>query len=83
MQKLKELWTSLDQNIVVNKRELVLGVAACALAGIVIGTFLSPRITLTIGNNSGNVTGSATDSELQEEISDTPDEESSDEAAEE
>ena len=83
MQKLKELWTSLDRDILVNKRELVLGVAACALAGIVIGTFLSPRITLSIGNNSGNVTGSAADSELPEDNADTPEGESSDEAAEE
>ena len=58
-EKIKKFWTSLDRTISVNKRELVLGVAACTLAGVVLGVFLSPRKTTTIGssngsNNSGN-----------------------------
>lgn len=52
--KLEELWASLDRRIIVNKRELVLGVAACTLAGILAGVLLSPRKTVTIGSNNGN-----------------------------
>ena len=52
-------WKALDKRIIVNQRELVLGVAACALAGMLVGIFLSPRKNVTIGshnasNNQGN-----------------------------
>ena len=53
-EKIKKFWTSLDRTISVNKRELVLGVAASALAGVVLGVFLSPRKTTTIGSNNGS-----------------------------
>ena len=52
--KLEEFWNSLDRAVVVNKRELVLGVAACTLAGVLMGMLLSPRKTVTIGSNNGN-----------------------------
>lgn len=52
--KLEKFWNSLDRAVVVNKRELVLGVAACTLAGILAGMLLSPRKTVTIGSNNGN-----------------------------
>ena len=52
--KLEKFWNSLDRVIVVNKRELVLGVTACTLAGILMGVLLSPRKTVTIGSNNGN-----------------------------
>ena len=52
--KLEKFWNSLDRAIVVNKRELVLGVAACTLAGVLMGMLLSPRKTVTIGSNNGN-----------------------------
>ena len=52
--KLEKFWNSLDRSVIVNKRELVLGVAACTLAGILMGMLLSPRKTVTIGSNNGN-----------------------------
>ena len=52
--KLQKTWTELDQRIVVNKRELVLGVTACTLAGILVGILLSPKKTTTIGSHNGN-----------------------------
>ena len=52
--KLEKFWNSLDRSVVVNKRELVLGVTACTLAGVLMGMLLSPRKTVTIGSNNGN-----------------------------
>ena len=52
--KIEQYWNSLDRMILVNKRELVLGLAACTLAGVVAGILLSPRKNVTIGSNNGN-----------------------------
>lgn len=52
--KLEKFWNSLDRAVVVNKRELVLGITACTLAGVLMGILLSPRKTVTIGRNNGN-----------------------------
>ena len=69
--KLEKFWSSLDRTILVNKRELVLGVAACTLAGVLAGILLSPRKTVTIGshngnNSTGNSTGLTTGDEPEE-----------------
>ena len=69
--KLEKFWNSLDRAILVNKRELVLGIAACTLAGVVAGILLSPRKTVTIGshngnNSTGNSTGLTTGDEPEE-----------------
>ena len=69
--KLEKIWSSLDRTILVNKRELVLGVAACTLAGVLAGILLSPRKTVTIGshngnNNTGNPAGLTTGDEPEE-----------------
>ena len=53
-EKIRACWKSLDHKIIVNQRELVLGLAVCALAGIVAGIALSPRKTVTIGSNNGS-----------------------------
>ena len=53
-EKIAKRWNALDKRIIVNQRELVLGVAACALAGVVLGLFLSPRKNVTIGSNNGS-----------------------------
>ena len=55
--KLEKFWNSLDCSLIVNKRELVLGVTACTLAGILMGMLLSPRKTVTIGSNNGSNNG--------------------------
>ena len=73
--KLEKFWNSLDRSVVVNKRELVLGVAACTLAGVLMGMLLSPRKTVTIGsnngnNNTGNSAGLTTGDEAQDDSSD-------------
>ena len=78
--KLEKFWNSLDRSIVVNKRELVLGLTACTLAGVLTGILLSPRKPVTIGshngnNNNGNSAGLTT--------SDEPEETSPDQEAEE
>ena len=54
-EKIVKCWKDMDRRIIVNQHELVLGVAACALAGVVVGLFLSPRKNVTIGShNAGN-----------------------------
>ena len=54
-EKIQDCWKSLNRTIIVNQRELVLGVAACTLAGIVAGMLFSPRKNVTMGSyNSGN-----------------------------
>ena len=69
--KLKKIWNSLDRTIHVNKRELVLGITACTLAGVLTGILISPRKTVTIGshngnNNTGNSAGLTTADEPEE-----------------
>ena len=59
-EKITKFWKSLDRRIVVNQRELVLGLAVCTLAGIVTGIALSPRKTISIGSNNGNNSGKGT-----------------------
>ena len=53
-EKIKTCWKSLDRRIIVSERELVLGLAVCALAGIVTGIALSPRKNVAIGSNNGS-----------------------------
>ena len=66
--KLEKFWSSLDRTILVNKRELVLGLTVCTLAGVVAGILLSPRKTMTIGShNSNNHAGVSADLTTAEE----------------
>ncbi len=51
-EKMKETWESLNQNIVVNQRELVLGLMVCTLAGMVLGSILHPNVDVTIGSHN-------------------------------
>ena len=53
-ERIKNFWKSLDRRVIVNQRELVLGLAVCALAGIVTGIALSPRKNVAIGSNNGS-----------------------------
>ena len=54
LEKMNISWKSLNREITVNQRELLLGVAVCALAGIVVGSLCSPKKTVTIGSNNGS-----------------------------
>lgn len=54
MKKIKAFWASLEESTVISKRELFLGLSTCALAGIVLGVFFSPKKKVTIGSNNGN-----------------------------
>lgn len=79
LRKLEKTWKDLDRSIIVNKRELVLGITACTLAGIVLGVFLSPRKNLTFGsyNGSHNTTSGACS------LPEVPEEEAPEQEAEE
>ena len=52
--QIRKFWDSLDKNVTVSQRELLLGVTCCALAGILTGMLLSPKKTVTIGSNNGS-----------------------------
>ena len=54
LENLKKNWDALNVRIVVNKREMVLGMAVCALAGFGLGMLLSPKKQVTIGSHNGN-----------------------------
>ena len=66
-EKIQKCWKSLNRTIIVNQRELVLGVAACTLAGFVAGMLFSPKKNVTIGsNNSGNGAALVTNTDAEE-----------------
>ena len=66
MNRIKEFWNNLNEDITVNRRELVLGVAACALAGVVIGMLMAPPKDITIGSGN-NITAGIPEDEKEEE----------------
>ena len=49
--KLEKRWNELNEMILINKQELVLGAAVCALAGMLAGMLLSPRKTKHVYTN--------------------------------
>ena len=62
---MKEIWRTIKKNVQANlsdldktcsrtNRELVYGAIAWAAMGMVLGLFLSPKKTTTIGSNNGN-----------------------------
>ena len=59
-QKVKVFWKSLDRRIIVSQRELVLGMAVCALVGIVVGAVFTSKKNISIGSNNGNNSGNGT-----------------------
>lgn len=54
MKKMKAFWKSLEGTAVISKRELFLGLTTCALAGLVLGVFFSPKKKVAIGSNNGS-----------------------------
>lgn len=53
LSQVQSFWDSLDVNVVVNKRELVLGLTTCVLSGLVVGMLVSPKKNVTIGSHNG------------------------------
>lgn len=62
VRQLKEFWKNSNVEITVNKREMLLGITVCSLAGILIGILFGPKKTAMFGchngsNNSNNNNG--------------------------
>ena len=70
MNRVKEYWNALNENITVNRRELVLGLAACTLAGLVVGLLLAPPKSLSIGNGNRIIADNHQDEEDAEAVED-------------
>lgn len=68
MKRFTGWWESLDVDVVVRKKEIVLELMVCFLGGLVIGLFLSPRKNVSIGshNASDNVDSVNTKGEVEE-----------------
>ncbi len=58
---MQERWNELQQILeemkIMKKREYVLTLTVCILAGLVIGMLISPKKRVMIGSNNGNNTG--------------------------
>ncbi|MCI7767584.1 MAG: hypothetical protein MSJ26_06340 [Oscillospiraceae bacterium] len=66
--KFERFIKSLDVNVTIKKRELVLAIAACTLLGIVIGALFSPRKSTVIGSyNSADNNSCGSSDENEEE----------------
>lgn len=68
--KTERFLKSLDVNVTISKRELVLAIAAFTLLGIVIGAMFSPRKNVSIGSNNSadnNSYGNTKDEKEDEE----------------
>lgn len=57
-ESMKEKWNefneSLTENVSMGRKEFLLVMAVCMLAGIVLGMVFAPKRTLQIGSNNGN-----------------------------
>lgn len=56
-EKWNELQTILEEMKTMKKREYLLMLAVCTLAGLVAGMLISPRKRVMIGSNNGNNSG--------------------------
>ena len=67
--KFERFLKSLDVNVTLKKRELVLAIAACTLLGIVIGALFSPRKNTVIGsyNSADNISCGGNQDENEDE----------------
>ncbi len=65
LEKMKKFWKSLDHDVTMNGQKLFLITAACTMAGLVLGTLLSPDVDVTIGSNNNIEAG---EDEGEEEI---------------
>ena len=52
--KIANGWKKLDRPVLVNQRELVLGMAVCALGSALLGMLLSPWRDVSICSNNGS-----------------------------
>ena len=67
--KTERFFKSLDVNVTISKRELVLTIAAFTLLGIVIGAMFSPRKSTVIGsyNSADNISCGGNQDENEDE----------------
>ena len=70
--KLITAWSDFSREIIINKRELLLGFTVCSLAGVVIGMILSPRKNVMIASHNGNTTAGNSAAPSQEPGNDAP-----------
>ena len=72
--EMKEKWEAwketLEDSVVMSKREFLLTIAVCILGGIVYGMLTSPRKNMTVGSHNGNGSGNYTKEALEGEQSD-------------
>ena len=54
MKKSADWWESLDTDVIVRKKEIVLELLVCFLGGILIGIMTCPRKNLSIGCHNGS-----------------------------
>lgn len=54
VKKFTEWWESLETEIIVRKKEVVLELLVCFLGGLVIGIMTSPRKNVSIGCHNGS-----------------------------
>ena len=57
MKILKQIFSNLDEEKVVSKREMLLTVTTCTLAGILLGILVSPKKRMMIGSHNGCYNG--------------------------
>ena len=57
--KLKKAWEDTATPITVNKREMILEFALCALTGVVVGMLVSPRKNQTFGSYNTSTVNNA------------------------
>ena len=64
MEKIKDWWESLDEEIIVNKKLLFFEFTTAVLAGILLGAIFTPYKSITIASNNkdnGNGNSAAAD----------------------
>ena len=57
MKILKQIFSNLDEEKVVSKREMLLTVTTCTLAGSLLGILVSPKKRMMIGSHNGCYNG--------------------------
>ncbi len=67
MKILKEIVSNLDEEKVVSKREMLLTVTTCTLAGILLGIIFSPKKRTMIGSHNGCYNGNYPTDDMEDD----------------